>query len=143
MAPETRPAYVRDMSASSGMQTPLIAIVDDDEAIRQSVSGLVRSAGFRTAIFASAEALLRSGLLEDAACLIVDLWMPRVSGLELQKRMGALSMRIPIIFATGHADREAQEKAMQDGAVAFLHKPFCDEALLAAMRLALREKSAE
>jgi FixJ family two-component response regulator len=115
----------------------MIGIVDDDSGVRESISSLVRSAGFRAAVFPSAEEFLASKEMKDADCLILDIRMPLVSGLDLQARLAEMAFRIPIIFATGYADEAAQKRALDGGAVAFLHKPFAEEALFTAMRLAL------
>ena len=122
-------------------ETPLIAVVDDDEAIREAVQSLIRSVGFRAALFASAEDFLRSGQLEAAACLIVDVRMPRMSGLELQQRLATADRPMQIIFITAHGDEEARARALRAGAVAFLDKPFSDEVLLGAVQSALQSSS--
>jgi FixJ family two-component response regulator len=125
------------MRAASESKASLIGIVDDDWGVRESISSLVRSAGFRAALFSSAEDFLHSEELKDAACLILDVRMPGLTGLDLQTRLAEKAWRLPIIFATGYADHNAQEKALMNGAVAFLCKPFADETLFAAIRLAL------
>ena len=117
--------------------TPLIAVVDDDAAIREAVRSLLRSLGFRVATFASAQDLLQSGRLSDTACLIVDVRMPRMSGLALQQRLRSAQCPIPIIFITAHGDAETRTRALRAGAVAFLDKPFSDEVLLRAVQAAL------
>ena len=116
----------------------LIAIVDDDDSLRKSLDNLIRSVGFRTEGFASAEAFLRSNQIQDTACLILDVRMPGMNGLELQRQMVAANWRIPIIFITAHADAEAQARALAAGAVAFLYKPWREEELLAAIDIALK-----
>ena len=115
----------------------LIAVVDDDAAIREAVQSLLRSAGFRAAAFASAQDLLQSGRLPETACLIVDVRMPRMSGLALQQRLRSAQCPIPIIFITAHGDAETRTQALRAGAVAFLDKPFSDEVLLEAVQAAL------
>lgn len=117
----------------------LIGIVDDDSGVRESISSLVRSAGFRAALFPSAEDLLYSDELKHAACLILDVRMPGITGLDFQTRLVDSARRLPIIFATGYADENAQRRALDKGAVAFLYKPFADETLFAAIRLALSQ----
>jgi FixJ family two-component response regulator len=117
---------------------PLIAIVDDDDSLRKSLDNLLRSVGFRTQGFASAEAFLSSNQVHDTACLILDVRMPGMSGLELQRQMGAASWHIPIIFVTAHADADARAQALAAGAVDFLYKPFHEEDLLKAIDTALR-----
>ena len=116
---------------------PLIAVVDDDAAIREAVQSLLRSAGFWAAPFASAQDFLQSGRLPETACLIVDVRMPRMSGLELQQRLRTVQDPRPIIFITAHGDAETRTRALRAGAVAFLDKPFSDEALLRAVQAAL------
>jgi FixJ family two-component response regulator len=136
MAYLTIPAYVCRMRGNSRAEVPLIGIVDDDAAVGESISSLVRSAGFRAAVYSSAEAFLGSDHLGKAECLILDVRMPGISGLELQQRLAEIACRTPIIFATAYIDDNERRKALDQGAVAFLHKPFGDEALFAAMRLA-------
>jgi len=117
---------------------PLISIVDDDDSLRNSLDNLIRSVGFRAQGFPSAEALLSSNQLHDTACLILDVRLPGMNGLELQRRIGAAKWRIPIIFITSHADDGASERALEAGAVAFLYKPFPEEELLNAIDAALK-----
>src|SRR5260370_35813507 len=135
-------AYMCFMRAMSEPNASLVGIVDDDSGRRQSISSLGRLVGRRSAVFSSAEEFLGSEEPKCAACLILDVRMPRISGLDLQSRLAEMACRIPIIFATGYSDEEAQRKALDDGAVAFLYLPFSDEALFDAMRLALSAASA-
>jgi FixJ family two-component response regulator len=116
---------------------PLMAIVDDDEALRNSLDNLLRSAGFRAHEFASAEAFLGSDHVHETACLILDVRMPGMSGLDLQRQMVAAHWRIPIIFITSHVDDEARARALEGGAVAFLYKPCREDDLLNAIEAAL------
>jgi FixJ family two-component response regulator len=122
------------------MARNLISVVDDDESIRRTTTRLVESFGFRAAAFESADGFLRSGQLHDTACLIVDVQMPGMNGLQLQSHLAAEGCDIPIIFITAYDDRESRGRAMQAGAVAFLSKPFGDEQLLQTIRSALRGK---
>jgi FixJ family two-component response regulator len=115
----------------------LISIVDDDDALRNSLDDLIRSIGFRTQGFPSAEAFLSSNQACDTACLILDVRMPGMNGLELQRKMVAANWQIPIIFITSHADDGARARALEAGAVAFLYKPFREEELLNAIDAAL------
>jgi len=115
----------------------VVAIVDDDELIRDALHGLMRTAGFRALAFASGEEFLNSGELERTACLIADIRMPGMSGLELQAKLNADACRIPIVFITAHGDEKMRMQAMRAGAVEFLAKPFDDEALLDSVRAAL------
>ena len=117
--------------------TPLISIVDDDDSLRNSLNNLIRSVGFRAQGFSSAEAFLNSNQLPDTACLILDVRMPGMSGLDLQRQMVANNSRIPIVFITSHGDDNARTRALEAGAVAFLYKPFREEALLKAIDSAL------
>jgi len=119
-------------------RVPLISIVDDDDAVRNSLDDLIRSIGFRTQGFASAEAFLCSSQVHDTSCLILDVRMPGMNGLDLQRQIVAAKWRIPIIFITSHADDDARERALEAGAVAFLYKPFREEELLNAIDAALK-----
>ena len=118
-------------------ETALISIVDDDESMREALQSLLRSVGFRAKTFASAEQFLQSDQIENTACLILDVRMPGMSGLELQRRLMATQCRIPIVFVTAHGEEEARSRALQEGAVEFLLKPFSEEALLNAIQAAL------
>ena len=115
----------------------MVAIVDDDDLMRTALQGLLKSAGLRAQAFASADEFLRSGHQHDAACLITDIRMPGMSGLELQAKLNADHCRIPTIFITAHGDAKMRMQAMRAGAVEFLAKPFDDEALLESVRAAL------
>jgi FixJ family two-component response regulator len=117
---------------------PLISIVDDDDSLRNSLDNLIRSVGFRAQGFPSAEALLSSNQLHDTACLILDVRLPGMNGLELQRRIVAANWRIPIIFITSHADGDARARALEAGAVDYLYKPFREEQLLNAIDAALK-----
>jgi|SRR3984893_12540725 len=115
----------------------VIAIVDDDEAVRIALEGLLRSAGLTARVFESAENFLESGQQLQTACLIADIRMPGMSGLELQAKLNAERCRIPIVFITAHGDAQMRMQALRAGAVEFLAKPFNDEALLETVRAAL------
>lgn len=115
----------------------VIAIVDDDEAVRIALEGLLRSAGLTSLAFESAENFLESGQQLQTACLIADIRMPGMSGLELQAKLNAEHCRIPIVFITAHGDAQMRMQALRAGAVEFLAKPFNDEALLQTVRAAL------
>jgi FixJ family two-component response regulator len=119
-------------------EIPLIAVVDDDEAIREALQSLLRSVGLRAEMFASAEDFWHAGQLQNTACLIVDVRMPRMSGLELQRQLAAAHCSIPLIFITAHGNAETRARALRAGAVAFLDKPFSDEVLLRAVHAALQ-----
>jgi FixJ family two-component response regulator len=115
----------------------MVAIVDDDDLMRTALLGLLKSAGLLAKAFASAHEFLRSGHQHDTACLITDIRMPGMSGLELQTHLNADNCRIPTIFITAHGDAKMRMQAMRAGAVEFLAKPFDDEALLESVRAAL------
>jgi len=115
----------------------LVTIVDDDESVRSALQGLMKVAGLPARAFASAEEFLESGQQHQTACLIADIRMPGMSGLELQAELNAESCRVPIIFITAHGDAKMRMQALRAGAVEFLAKPFDDEALLDSVRAAL------
>jgi FixJ family two-component response regulator len=115
----------------------VVVIVDDDELIRRSLGGLMKQAGFTALTFASAEEFLTSGEERRTACLVTDIRMPGMSGLELQAKLNEAHQRIPIIFITAHGDEKLRLQALRAGAVEFLIKPFDDEALLDSVRAAL------
>jgi len=117
---------------------PLISIVDDDDCFRNSLDNLIRSVGFRVQGFSSAVAFLNSDQVRDTACLILDVRMPGMSGLELQRQIAAANWRIPIIFVTSYADGDEQAQALEAGAVNFLCKPFREEDLINAIDVALK-----
>lgn len=117
---------------------PLISIVDDDDAVRNSLDDLIRSIGFRTQGFPSAEAFLNSNQARGTACLILDVRMPGMNGLDLQRQMVTANWRIPVVFITSHADDDARARALEAGAVAFLYKPFREEELFNAIDAALK-----
>ena len=117
--------------------TKLVAIVDDDDSMRSALQGLLQSAEFPSQSFASAEEFLQSGQQHQIACLIADIRMPGMSGLELQAKLNAERCRIPIIFITAHGDEKMRMQALRAGAVEFMAKPFDDGALLESVRAAL------
>jgi len=115
----------------------LVAIVDDDDAMRGAVQDLLESVQLPALAFASAEEFLKSGKQKNIACLIADIRMPGMSGLELQAKLNASRCRIPIIFITAHGDEKMRMQALRAGAVEFMAKPFNDTALLDSVRAAL------
>jgi FixJ family two-component response regulator len=117
--------------------TKLIAIVDDDDLMRSALQGLLKSAGLPTRTFASSEEFLKSGQQHQTACLIADIRMPGMSGLELQAKLNSDHCRIPTIFITAHGDERMRMQALRAGAVEFMAKPFDDEVLLESVRAAL------
>jgi FixJ family two-component response regulator len=112
----------------------LIAITDDNESMQDSLRDLIESGGFEAQCFGSAKAFLESDLRSRAGCLIVDVLMPKMSGLELQARLKQQGHNIPIIFITAYDDAEVQAQAMKEGAVEFLSKPFDHQLLLKMLR---------
>src|SRR5467141_3749498 len=114
-------------------RVPLIALVDDDDALRNSLDNLLRSVGFRVHGFASAEAFLQANHAHETACLILDVRLAGMNGLELQRQLVAAHWCLPIIFVTAYADDEARAHALAAGAVAFLYKPCREEDLLHAI----------
>jgi FixJ family two-component response regulator len=123
---------------SSKNSSQLIAIVDDDRSVQNSVKDLLESAGLSAQCFGSAEEFLESEERNQAACLVTDILMPGMSGLDLQAKLKAEGSRVPIIFITAHNDAKLKMQAIDAGAVEFLSKPFDDEILLETTRLALR-----
>jgi FixJ family two-component response regulator len=119
----------------------LIAIVDDDESLRRSVRNLLTSVGFHAESFASAEAFLEWLHRDRASCLVLDLRMPGMSGLDLLAHLNRIGVRIPAIILTAHGDDEARRQTARAGAVAFLGKPFRGDVLVDAVRAALSEGS--
>jgi FixJ family two-component response regulator len=122
--------------ASEG-KAKMVAIVDDDELMRSALQGMLKSVGLPSQAFASAEEFLQSGQQQQTACLITDIRMPGMSGLELQAKLNAQHFRIPTIFITAHGDTKMRMQALRAGAVEFLAKPFDDEVLLESVRAAM------
>ena len=122
-------------SASRGapMSQGMIAIVDDDDAVRRAIMSLVRSLGYDVSAFSSAEAFLESEQINDTSCLVTDLQMPGLSGIDLQDRLIAEGYRIPVIFLTGHPDDDVRIRAIKTGAVGFLTKPCNSDHLLGCL----------
>jgi FixJ family two-component response regulator len=115
----------------------LIAIVDDDKSVQRALQDLIESEGLSTLCFGSAEEFLDSGVQDEAGCLIADIRMPSISGIELQSRLKADRCRIPIIFITAHGDPKMRAQAICDGAVEFLTKPFDNTVLLETVHAAI------
>ena len=124
---------------SNEQSSRFIAIVDDDRSVQTALQDLIESEGLSTLCFGSAEQFLDSGARHKAACLIADIRMPGMSGLELQTKLKAERCRIPIIFITAHGDAKMQTQAMRDGAAKFLAKPFDNAVLLEALHAALED----
>jgi FixJ family two-component response regulator len=115
----------------------LISIVDDDESIRESTKGFVRSLGYQAAAFASAEEFLQSDSVDRTSCLITDVQMPGLSGVDLQRGLIAQGIQMPTIFITAFPEEEARARAMKAGALGYLSKPFSEESLLECLSMAL------
>jgi|SRR5579863_6605336 len=120
-----------------GHNSRIVAIVDDDESVQRALQDLIESDGLSALCFGSAEQFLDSEVRNEAACLIADVRMPGLSGLELQAKLKAERCPIPIIFITAHGDAEMRIRAIHDGAVEFLSKPFDDAVLLEIVHAAL------
>ena len=118
-------------------KTKLVAIVDDDDLMRSALQGMLKAVGWPAQVFASAEEFLKSGQYQQTACLIADIRMPGMSGLDLQAKLNSEKCRIPTIFITAHGDEKMRMQALRAGAVEFLAKPFDDEVLLESVRAAL------
>ena len=121
------------------MNGNLISVVDDDESVRRTTKLLIESFGYRAAGFESAETFLKSDQLNETSCLVVDVQMPGMNGLQLQSHLATEGWSIPIIFISAYGNKQSRRKAMQAGAVAFLEKPFNDEPLLETIRSALQQ----
>ena len=111
----------------------LISIVDDDESVRQALKSLIDSVGFRAEVFGSGEEFLNSAYVLQTDCLIADVRMPGMNGLELQERLKRAGSPVPIVFISAHDDGEARDRGLRAGAIAFLQKPFSEDALLGAI----------
>lgn len=122
------------------MAANLISVVDDDASVCRSTTFLIESFGYRAAVFESAETFLKSSQLHDTSCLVVDLQMPGMNGLQLQSQLAAGGYSIPIIFMTSYVNNGSRQQAMKAGALAFLDKPFDDEMLLQSIRSALEQR---
>jgi FixJ family two-component response regulator len=117
--------------------TPTVFVVDDDELVRASIHGMLKSVGLRSETFGTAQEFLLSKRTDGPSCLVLDVRLPGVSGLDFQRELADAGIRIPIIFITGHGDIPMTVKAMKSGAVEFLTKPFRDQDLLDAIHQAL------
>jgi FixJ family two-component response regulator len=115
----------------------IVVGVDDDFRVRESIESLVESAGYAPMLFASAEEFLQSGMLGGATCLITDVRMPGMDGIELQRRIRLHRPKLPVIFISGHNDDETRQKALDGGAVDFLYKPFDAADLLDVIQMVL------
>jgi FixJ family two-component response regulator len=118
-------------------RAPLISIVDDDESMRESTKGLVRSLGYQAAAFASAEEFLQSDSVDSTSCLIADVQMPGLSGIDLQRWLIDRGVKMPMIFITAFPQEGTRLRAMTAGAIGYLGKPFSEESLLKCLDTAL------
>jgi FixJ family two-component response regulator len=133
--------WQRDDNKEPAPGAPLVSIVDDDPSVRRSTQRLLRCSGLRAEAFATAEDFLRSECVTGTACLILDVRMPGVDGLELQRRLGEAGRPIPIVFLTARASDEEERQAKQAGAANFLRKPIAKDALLDAIRAVLESST--
>lgn len=124
------------------MVAQTVHIVDDDAALRDALDSLFRSVGLETRLFANAQAFLESGLANDAGCLVLDVRLPGLSGLDFQDKLAAADVRMPIVLMTGHGDIPMSVRGMKAGAVDFLTKPFRDQDMLDAVAAALERDAA-
>lgn len=122
------------------MKRPLLSVVDDDEMLRESLPDLLREFGFSARAFSSGQEFLSSDYVDETRCLILDVAMPGMSGLDLQGVLKRRGQAIPIIFITGQKDEDVRKQAIEEGAVNFLYKPFSDSDLLNAVKAALDGK---
>ena len=119
------------------MESPVISIIDDDPSVRQATDGLVRSLGYRSVTFASAEDFLQSNCIEDTSCVITDVQMPGLSGVELQSMLRERGTRVPMIFITAYPEDRIRRCVLEAGAVGFLSKPFEEAVLIEHLETAL------
>jgi FixJ family two-component response regulator len=125
-----------------GAVVPTVYVIDDDGGMRQAVQDLVESVGLRAEAFATGEEFLKKPRTSDPSCLVLDVRLPQMSGLDFQQRLAELGVRVPIIFITAHGDIPMSVKALKSGAVEFLTKPFRDQDLLDAIQQALQRDRA-
>ncbi|WP_027135459.1 response regulator transcription factor [Geminicoccus roseus] len=119
---------------------PVIAIIDDDASVRAAMGGLIRSLGFDCRLFASAEEFLATARPEDMDCLVMDVQMPGMSGLELQRHLQARHVTVPVVIITAYPEPQIREQALRAGAIGFLAKPFPAEAMIDCLEQALRRQ---
>ena len=124
------------------MPEPMVYVVEDDSSVREALASLIRSAGWNVEVFVSAHEFLARPQAETPSCLVLDVGLPGLSGLDLQVRMAELHRNIPIVFITGHGDIPMSVRAMKAGAVEFLTKPFLDRDLLDGIQLAINRDRA-
>ena len=124
---------------TAGLAKHIVVGVDDDFRVRESIESLVESAGYSPLVFASAEEFFQSGTIAGATCLITDVRMPGMGGIELQRRIRVLRPELPVIFISAHNDDEIRRRALDEGAIRFLYKPFDAGELLGAIQAALSD----
>jgi FixJ family two-component response regulator len=134
---DSTPTFERQRQRIGTRDTRVISVVDDDESLRRSVGNFLRSVGFRVETFASAEDFLSSARRENTGCLVLDVRMTGMSGLDLLRHLAAGNVRVPAVVLTAHGDEEMRRRCLRAGAVAFLDKPFHGDALLDAVQTAL------
>ena len=130
--------HLRALASKLQKTIPMIAIVDDDDAVRRAIKRLVQSRGYSASTFASADKFLKSEQVSNTTCVITDLHMPGLSGLDLQDRLAAGGHRIPIIFITAYPEQHVKTRAVKAGALAFLSKPLNHDQLLGYLEKALK-----
>jgi len=130
---------MKSPAVTGAIERPLLSVVDDDEMLRESLPELLSEFGFAARAFSSGQEFLSSDYLDQTRCLILDVAMPGMSGLDLQDELKRRGQAIPIIFITGQKDEDIRKRAFRQGAVKFLYKPFSDSALLDAVNAALGE----
>jgi two-component system response regulator FixJ len=124
-------------------RTGIIAIVDDDAPLREALGSVMKAAGFLTSLFASAEEFLDSEDWRETACLVLDVRLPGMSGVELQRRLGEVNSQVPIVFVSAHGDAALRDLVMKAGAAGFLNKPVRSDALLKEIQAAMEKNRAE
>jgi FixJ family two-component response regulator len=129
------------MTTAHEKSQSLISIVDDDASVRAALSSLVRSVGYKAKLYASAEDFLSGAQGDESACLILDVSMPGMDGLELQNHLKGIGTRTPIVFLSAKAKENDERRAVREGATAFFRKPCNDEVLLSAIRSAIEDQS--
>ena len=130
--------FCRLFHRGDAIQRPLLSVVDDDESVRESLPDLLREFGFAARAFSSAEEFLSSDSIAETKCVILDVAMPGMTGLDLQQELRRRGRDIPVIFITAQKDENVREQAFKQGAASFLYKPFSDTALLQALNAAVQ-----
>ena len=131
------PSRIENVADASISTATIIAVVDDDFRILESLESLLESAGYTAAMFPSGMAFLQSGTVQTASCLVTDIRMPNIDGLELYRRVKRRRPELPVIYMTAHYDADSERLALEDGAAGFLRKSFSGREFLGAIRQAL------